>query len=98
MKSGGDSTRLSKNRDCPNRFLLGVNVCGLLNSNTGFICLFFHLCQCKRFISSVRCVEICVHSVRSVLVCVQTKLWQILCSISVVFKFDQRKGNQAEMV
>ena len=30
-----------KNRDCPNQFLLGVNVCGLLNSNTGFICLFF---------------------------------------------------------
>ena len=46
--------------------------------------VFFHLCQCKRFIFPiVRCVEICVHSVRSVLVCVQTKLWQILCSISV---------------
>ena len=67
MKSGGDSTRLFKNRDCPNQFLLGVNVCGSVSSNTVFSCLCLDLCQCKRFnFPSVRCVEICVHSVRSV--------------------------------
>ena len=38
-----------KNRDCPNQFLLGVNVCGSLSSNTipNYLCLYFVSIQCS---------------------------------------------------